>query len=133
MNRPFALGLLGIVALIGGIYLYQNLGCTLAGCDTAVLVTHNQRLDTGTYNAEVCVGDTCATRQYEVTDPDSPRREVQVSFGDAQFSGNETVTLTVTDQAGSVVLTAEDEVQFERSQPNGWRCPPVCWFGEMVL
>jgi hypothetical protein len=132
LKRYLVIGLVALAVLVGGVWVYQSLGCTLEGCDTAVAVTHNQRLESGTYDAEVCVGETCTTRQYEVTDATRPI-DVQVSFGDAQFSSVEVVTVTVKDQAGSVVVAGEEEVHFERSQPNGWRCPPVCWFGVMML
>jgi hypothetical protein len=107
-------------------------GCTLIGCDSAIAVSLSDELASGAYELEACVDEkTCTSTNFEITGQSD--YEVYVPFGEAQFSEVAMVVVTVTDSSGSVVANARGEVKFERSQPNGWRCPPVCWWARMSV
>lgn len=58
---------------------------------------------------------------------------IAFGLGDRDLAGSHTVSLRIEDRSGDVLADVEDEVVFERVQPNGSGCPPVCWQAEVQL
>ena len=113
--------------------------CTEIGCDSRITFDLSQDLVEGrTYRVEACVDDLCDTQTLEVppghggaasgslevtTEDDT----ISLRLPDKDWSGAHRATLNVQDEAGRVVARTEKSVGFERTQPNGPGCPPVCW------
>ena len=135
--RRWTLGIgLLIVALAGTILLIMTGvlagGCSLIGCESAIDMSLSDDLPPGVYGLEACVDEeTCTTTTFEITGQSN--YEVYVSFDEAEFAQDAMVVVTVTDSAGSVAAGRRGEVTFERSQPNGWLCPPICWWARMSV
>lgn len=120
--------------------------CTAIGCESAVTIVADEDLMTGAeYVVEVCVDGRCERESLTVaegggavgassggitigTDVDT----ITYAVGDGDWSGVHRVTATVRDAAtGEVLVDVGQQVEFERSQPNGPGCEPICWFAEI--
>lgn len=130
--------------------------CTEIGCNSGLRVELSDvdLVSDATYLVEVCIGEQCVDVEIgpghsgEITpgaDPntleggsifiDADSDSVELFTGFAEFDAVETVSFSITDIATDEVLAVADgeEVPFERNQPNGPGCPPVCFFGRLSL
>ena len=111
--------------------------CTQIGCDSQVLLELSADLEPGrTYEVEACLDDFCESAMVEVPPPgvgvsdsfvvDVATDVVAFVLPEADYSGVHRVTLAL--RGGGVErIEIEAETEFERSQPNGRNCPPICW------
>lgn len=130
--------------------------CTEIGCNSGLqvdLATVDLVADAA-YLVELCIGSDCVEVEAgpghtgEITPGadlgtleggsmivDREADIIQLMVGFAEFDSVETVSFSITDVATGEVLAVTDgeEVPFERHQPNGPGCPPVCFFGRLSL
>lgn len=117
--------------------------CTEIGCESAVAFHLDLDLETGVeYRLEACVDADCAAETVEVPaaagfghrtvtfDVSTEEDRVLFLLPDGDFPGQHRVSLRVTGSDGSA-SDVQALVEFERNQPNGPGCPPVCWFAEI--
>jgi hypothetical protein len=120
------------------------MACTLIGCESQVVFEVGGATDIlsgETYEVEACIDGDCTSATVEVppaqggamgaglsdslvVDPQQDLVTVRLSGGD--YSGMHTVSLTLTGPDGQRT-EIESDTEFERSQPNGPGCEPVCW------
>lgn len=111
--------------------------CTLIGCESQVTFELSVDLAPGTtYEVEACIDGDCASATVEVPQAglatsgrftvDAGRDALTLRLPDGDYGGAHGVTLSVAGSDG-VLVTVQNEVEFERLQPNGPRCEPVCW------
>jgi hypothetical protein len=114
----------------------DNLMCTLIGCESQVIFEIDYDIRPGSeYAVEACVDGECERAQIRVSDRGvGTVANLHVSADDVvalvlhgdDYSGSHAVALTVeSPDQGTIIV--EEEVEFERTQPNGPRCEPVCW------
>ena len=112
-------------------------GCTLIGCDSQVLFELDADLVAGAvYEVETCIDRACERAEIQMPAPgvgsagaltiDPFADSVAVLLPEGDYAGMHTVALTI---SGTLLgrIEIETEIQFERTQPNGPNCPPVCW------
>ena len=117
----------------------EHLGaCTLIGCESQVIIEIDYDLRPGReYSVEACVGGECERALIRV-----PRGNGVATIGNLvvspvddvvtlllhgdDYSGSHAVSLLVESSVQGSILV-EEEVEFERTQPNGPGCEPVCW------
>ena len=113
------------------------MACTLIGCESQVVFELSRDLSRGTaYEIEACVDGECASETIDVPQSgfgtsgpftvDAHRIVVTVRLTVDDYSGRHTVSLTLVGPDGQLTEVAAD-TEFERSQPNGPGCEPVCW------
>lgn len=125
--------------------------CTGIGCESAVAFNLSVDLEPGVeYRVEACLDDRCATETIAVPDADDEpgatgRRVGQIDLSTADdrillvlpeddYGGEHRASLRVVTTADDELNVAAEEVTaFERQQPNGPGCPPVCWFAEVLV
>lgn len=111
--------------------------CTLIGCDSQVVFEIPGDLEAGrTYDVEACVDQRCETVTVEIQPQgvglagsflvDAATDRVTLSLPEGDYSGIHAVALTLTG-ADVEPIEFEADTEFERGQPNGPDCPPVCW------
>ena len=116
--------------------------CTLIGCDSQVIFELDTDIESGiTYDVTACVDGACEEARVEVPPvndgavPAGQTDNIVISPDDDvvayvlhgnDFSGSHIVSLSL-DAPGLPSVRVEESVEFERSQPNGPRCEPVCW------
>ncbi|HEX9890160.1 MAG TPA: hypothetical protein VGA69_11815 [Nitriliruptorales bacterium] len=125
----------------------QPRACTLIGCENALTfqLTDVDLRAGVTYDVEVCVDDSCTRADVVVppagdgapvgarvgqlyVDPESDQIQRLGQLGlEGDLSGVHEVSLEVRDEAGELLVATRGETGFERSEPNGEGCPPVCW------
>jgi hypothetical protein len=152
MMRPRPLGALALLLVLVGCELLgpqpQPPECTAIGCDNQLRAVVAQDLQPGVeYEIEMCVGTRCAEADISVPEGggavgasdgsitlETQADAVVFRLPDADWSGVHRVTATVRDATSGEPLADVDvdaEVEFQRSQPNGPGCPPICWFAEV--
>ena len=116
--------------------------CTMIGCDSQVVFKLTADLvSAATYQVEACIDGACESASVRI--PPRDGAAVGVGSNDAftidpttdvvafvldggDYSGPHQVSLRVAgDDLEPIEVAAETE--FERSQPNGPNCEPVCW------
>lgn len=130
--------------------------CTEIGCNSGLRVelADADLTADSTYSIDICIGEECVQVEVgpghtgEITsgaDPstleggsiflDAEADRVELMLGFVEFDPIETVSFSITDVATGEVMasTGGEDVPFERSQPNGPGCPPVCFFGRLSL
>ena len=140
----FALLLVGCEALlpITPSPTSDAVACTLIGCDSQVIFELDTDLQSGvTYDVTACVDGACEEAQVDVPPvndgavPAGQTDKIVISPDDDvvvyvlhgnDFSGSHIVSLSL-DAPDLPSVRVEESVEFERSQPNGPRCEPVCW------
>lgn len=112
--------------------------CTQIGCESYLLFELDVDLQPGLrYELEACVDGECTSETIVVDRNgfsrsgaigiDAHRDTVGVTlFGD-DYSGRHQVSLTVIGGPGGIARMAAEGIEFERVQPNGPGCEPVCW------
>ncbi|MGH2401859.1 MAG: hypothetical protein ACRDE6_04045 [Candidatus Limnocylindria bacterium] len=123
--------------------------CTQVGCESGV----HFKLDVDlvaevAYEVSACVDDICDEGILEVPPPaDGPftgtsdgaltiatdTDSISYSLGDLDASGRHRVSITVRSESGDVIAEFDGEAEFERTQPNGPGCEPVCWLAEIAV
>ncbi len=149
--RKFALVLLILGSVAGGCSFLELVGpppreCTDAGCVSAV--TFHLRVDLEVnvaYEFEACIDERCERETLLVPLPDDgpftgtsagaltlaiATDSVTLSLGDREMLGAHRARITVLDGA-DVIAEADEQVEFDRQQPNGPGCEPICWFAEV--
>jgi len=110
--------------------------CTLIGCESQVVFEIDYDIMSGSeYAVEACVDGECERAQIRVSDRGVGKVANLIASADDvvalvlqgdDYSGSHAVALTVeSPEQGTIIV--EEEVEFERTQPNGPRCEPVCW------
>ena len=117
------------------------MACTAIGCDSQLEFVLSADLVRGaTYDVEACIAGDCTSASIEVPasgfaiegpfSVDADRDALALRLLGDDYSGSHTVSLTVTRDGGGVADVTTD-VEFERQQPNGPGCEPVCWFASV--
>jgi hypothetical protein len=115
----------------------EPIACTLIGCESQIEFQLGGDLQRGeTYEIETCLDGDCASATIEIPDSgfvlegaftlDADRDTVTVRLLGSDYSGARSVSLRV-DGPGGPVAEVETEVEFDRMQPNGPGCEPICW------
>ena len=116
--------------------------CTLIGCESQVVFELDIDLASGTtYELRACIDDRCEQASVAIPPTDGaavpagsegpfvldPQNDV-VAFliGEGDFPGTHAVSLTLDDGSRNT-RGLEGDVEFERLQPNGEGCEPICW------
>lgn len=147
-RRSSMKAVLGLAVLVGG--LLTGCGCTQAGCESQVIFHLTADLRNGVaYDVEACLDDDCSTATIEVpvvggdepftgleeggilllTDSD----EIHLTLPEGDYGGAHRVSLDVRTSDGDVVVTVDEQTDFERYRPNGPLCEPVCWLAEVMV
>jgi hypothetical protein len=118
------------------------MACTLIGCESQVVFEIGTDIVSGTtYEVEACIDGLCESATVAVPpaqgqamgagvsgsltlDPQQDLVTFRLSGDD--YSGMHAVSLTLAGPDGQLTEMAA-ETEFERSQPNGPGCEPVCW------
>jgi len=137
-----------VAVLTGCGLLVPPRACTDAGCESAVTFLLPVDLEVNVaYEVEACVDELCERATLAVPLPeDGPFTGVTVdaitlqtdtdsimlSLGNREMADDHRVRVTVSidDEA---IAEGEADVAFERNQPNGPGCEPVCWFAEVEV
>lgn len=113
------------------------IACRLIGCGSQVTFELEADVVRGTtYEVEACVDGECASATVDVPDAgfavsgpfsvDADGDALTLRLLGDDYSGAHEVSLRVTGSDG-LVVEAESLVEFDRLQPNGRGCAPVCW------
>jgi len=120
------------------------IACTLIGCESQVVFEVGGATDIAsgeTYEVEACLNGVCESATVEVPPGQGaamgagvagalvldPQRDLVVlTLPGGDYGGMHTVSLTLTGPDGQRT-EIESDTEFERSQPNGLGCEPVCW------
>lgn len=126
-----------------------NGGCTDIGCGSQVVFWTDADLQaTVAYDVEACVDDVCESATLEVPEDrvaegvvpsievgalglETDRDVVYFGLPDGNWSGSHQFSLVIRDAAGTIVADITQTGRFERMQPNGPDCPPVCWMADI--
>ena len=111
--------------------------CTLIGCESQLTFELDADLARDeTYEVEVCIDAECASATIEVPDSgfamtgpfsiDADRDTVTVRLLGDDYSGTRAVTLSLSGSDG-LLVDVDAQTEFERAQPNGPGCEPICW------
>ena len=122
--------------------------CTLIGCRSQVTFQVPADLVAGVrYLVDACVDDVCRSEELVVPATGGPEDDasagslwldpqddsITLHLGDGEYSGVHQVSLTVVIADREEIARSRESVEFERSQPNGPGCEPVCWFANVRL
>ena len=111
--------------------------CTLIGCDSQIVFEVPADLEKSqTYDVGVCIDERCETATVVISPNgaglagsfhiDAAADRVTLSLPEGDYSGTHTVSLRL-NGAGVEPIEIEAKTEFERGQPNGPGCPPICW------
>lgn len=130
-----------LIALLPTSACAGSQNCTMVGCESGVGFDLPRVLDPGQeFNVRACVDDFC--REASGTVPDlgcatdgnlavcgsgSSGADVQLVLPGGRYDGMRDVRLELTSRSGAVLAESHTTVEFERLQPNGLSCGPVCW------
>ncbi len=119
----------------------QN-ACTAIGCESQLAFDLGADLQPGgTYELEACIDGDCATATVPIPPPvdgggsfgvggpftlDAGNDIVTVRLVGEDYSGAHEVSLTLAGTDG-LMIDVEATTEFERGQPNGPGCEPICW------
>ena len=120
----------------------EPLACTLIGCESQIEFQLSGDLERGeTYQIEACVDEDCASATIQIPDSgfvlegpftlDADRDTVTVRLLGFDYSGTHAVSFSVSGPAGPVA-EVETDIDFERLEPNGPGCEPVCWHATVL-
>lgn len=100
-----------------------GVGCTLVGCESGLAVRVSPR-PTAPYRVELILDD--GTRRVWRCDT--------TNCGDPFFADYLKSTVIVDFIIGSDTTRAErTQIRYEKSQPNGAKCDPTCYRGEVTI
>lgn len=91
---------------------YEVEGCFDGACQTAVLQQDSAASAWGSS------GDLVLDAQEDT---------VTLALGDGDFTGEHQIHFTIRDESAATIASFDGRMELERSQPNGWLCPPTCW------
>lgn len=120
-----------------------TVACTEIGCENAVEFHLAQSLqEDRSYTIEACADSFCRSATVEISTGLIGQRVEGLDVGldrillilpEADYAGRHRVSLVLRDaETGQVQVQTEHDIDFERRQPNGPNCPPVCWFARLV-
>ena len=124
----------------------QSRDCSEVGCSSQVSFQLAAELRAGVaYNVEACADDDCRSQTLTVPDDgpvgtggeglwlDTNDDVITLELpSDTNWEGTHAVSLRVVTEDGEEVVDMAGETDFERMQPNGPDCPPVCWLAEVT-
>ena len=111
--------------------------CTLIGCDSQVVFEMPADLEASrSYDVEACIDQRCESATIKIPPRgvglvgsfmvDAATDVVTMSLPEGDYGGVHAVSLTLSG-ADVEPVEIDAETEFERGQPNGPDCPPVCW------
>ncbi len=110
-------------------------GCSAAGCLSGVVVDLSAVPGGFGSTATVCIDSVCTNPEFVAgatiggTFPDTWASEGKPTVSaPAPSSRVTTVRVTVTNDAGEVVVDEVIEARLAEFSPNGPDCPPTCWY-----
>jgi hypothetical protein len=114
------------------------LACTAIGCNSQLTFELGTELERGErYDLEACIDGDCDAATVEIPPSgfatsgaftvDADRNAVTVTLLGEDYSGAHDVSLTVVDARAQDIVRVADTIEFDRAQPNGPGCEPVCW------
>jgi len=148
MTRPFVA--LTIIVMVAGCGLLEPAprACTAIGCESAVTFRLPVDLEVNVaYEVEACVDELCERVTLTVPLPDdgpftgvtvgaitlqTDTDSVTFMVGGREMAGVHRARVTVRTD-GEAIADADEDVGFERNQPNGPGCEPVCWFAKVEV
>ena len=115
-----------------------------AGCESMIVVELSAPPLIGDeLDAEVCVDGACRSAGFVVEPHGEAGQQTRdaaasqifaVLPDDADFDGVHDVRISVRNRStGEVLLEHRAETTFDRHEPNGPRCPPVCWMAKVQV
>lgn len=139
VTRWLALSLMVVLVPASGCVGMRN--CTLIGCESGVSFDLDEPLPPGQeFHVSACVGDVCremsgtvpergCTTQSDlmVCGPQSGGTDVHLTLPSGTYDQVYEVHLDLTTGSGETLAEANGSVDFQRSQPNGPNCGPICW------
>ncbi|MGH8936044.1 MAG: hypothetical protein ACRDXD_07240 [Acidimicrobiia bacterium] len=119
------------------------MACTQIGCESTVEFELPDSIrEDRSYEIEACADTFCRSETVDIPRGFTGRQLGELSvelerilliLPEADYAGRHRVSLVVRDaESGEVLAQAEHDVEFERRQPNGPNCPPVCWFARVA-
>ena len=139
-----------IIAMMTGCELLEPAPrvCTDIGCESAVTFRLPVDLEVNVpYEVEACIGELCERATLSVPLPDdgpftgvtigaitlqTDTESITLSLGSREVAGVHRARVTVSTD-GEPIAEGDEDVEFERGQPNGPGCEPVCWVAEVDL
>ncbi|MGH8946071.1 MAG: hypothetical protein ACRDVL_07980 [Acidimicrobiia bacterium] len=115
--------------------------CTEIGCESTVEFELSDALrQDRSYEIEACADTFCRSVDISTGFTGGRVQELEVRpdrilliLPDADYAGRHHVSLVLRDaESGEVLAQIDQDVGFERRQPNGPNCPPVCWFAQVA-
>ncbi len=124
------LGAAALMAFVACGSSQQPLACTTIGCSSGANVNLAARPllpGTGT-TVTLCVDAVCTTRAPQSV----PLDGIEI---DVPFNHERTATVSITIAGPGAKIEAKDSIvaTFHRVQPNGPKCPPVCFVADLTL
>jgi hypothetical protein len=136
-------GLVLLATTLAGCQLFGPRYCTGIGCESSVTFVLSADLSAEVgYDVEACLDALCDRQTLRVAMThagpsvgafagrlwlDQMTDDVSLTLPEGTYDGRYEVRLLVRDEAGDIIADVEAETAFERQQPNGPRCEPVCW------
>lgn len=130
-----------MIALLATSGCVGSQNCTLIGCESGVNFDLTDPLEPGQeFHASACVGDICREASGTVPErgcttesdlavcgPQSGGTDVHLSLPSGTYDETYDVRFELISGSGETLAEADVSVDFQRSQPNGPNCGPVCW------
>lgn len=148
MSRSAPLACLAFLVILAGCVAPvvpdpPGLICTQIGCETQVVfeLGADAIVSGATYEVEACIDGRCESATVAVPRAqggamgagvsgslvlDAQQDAVAFTLGDGDYSGMHEVSLTLVGPDGQRTEVVSD-TEFERGQPNGPGCEPICW------
>ena len=151
------LGALGLIVVLAACEAFSLLPgrtspsarlCTAIGCESGITFHLPVDLEVDVaYDVEACVDNVCERQVLRVPLPtDGPftgtaqgsislqidTDTIMFGLGDRELPGSHQAHITVW-RNGDPIVEHEMDVEFGRTQPNGFGCEPVCWFADVIV
>jgi hypothetical protein len=135
--------ILGVAVLC---FALVGCGCTHAGCESLLqLEFMNVEFQPGsTYHLDICVDSDCITESVTMDDSlvwagdgqilvRADSNTIEYLLPENDYPESVEVSVTVSNANGAVLANSVDDVQVARTWPNGRRCEPTCFNGQLTI
>lgn len=130
-----------MVALLPASGCVGSQNCTLVGCESGVNFDVDAPFEPGEeFRVSACVDDICreargavpergCTTESDLTvcGPQSGGTDVHLRLPNGTYDKTYDVRFELVSGSGETLAQADASVDFQRSQPNGPDCGPICW------
>ena len=142
--------ILGVAVLC---FALVGCGCTAAGCESLLqLEFMNVEFQPGsTYHLDICIDGDCISEPVTIDELHPGTGEISLGrAGDGEilvwansndihvylldeYPESVEVSVTVSNADGAVLANSVSDVQMTRTWPNGRRCEPTCFNGQLTI